>query len=373
MRNIHSLLVDSYTDTYPKGVTTIEQGLAYQPINLDISLNGQEKSFSAYRYAPRVLHFKQATLIGGRYPSIGQHLWINGATYFADKMETPQTVGGVTFNQIQLLAATRQHTTIFASKVILIGGRGNFGHFIFEILPRIVYLRKYLAFGYKFLVLDNFPGRFLDFCLAFGIEKESFLIVEDWANVECTELLVSGCLVHRNPIDRRPALSLDVMYEIRDSVRKWSINSARPPTASLTLFTSRAEERWRRVVNEEAVIRHLSNVGVPLQIFRPDQLPAQSQVDLIDSAQVHVSPIGGASPSSLFMRPNTTLVELTTPAIDGVFAHRLWCALAGVKLERIIGKFNAECLNHGTIEADRDFEVPPSEVTSAVLRALQCA
>ena len=365
---VETLLYDNRQITEMPGVSAVEYGTDYLPENLRLDFNGKLELLHAYNYMPKITHFETATVIGGRYPSVNGAIWINGATYFSDKMEAPGKIGGKPIHADDLLSIKAQRETLRANKVILIGGRDNFGHFLFEILPKIVLFKKYIRLGYKFLVLDNFPARFLDYCKAFSIGPESFLWVKDWANIQCNDLLVAGCLVHRHPVDRRPCLSLPIMNEIRDTVLNWSNNSSRKITSEPVLMISRRNERWRRIVNESSIGSLLAQSGIPILESMPHLLSAEDQVRQMYQAKVVVSPIGGASPSAMFMNAGATLIEISTNQIDGVFGHRIWCALAGVKVQQIIGYFDEDCVNNGVIAIDRDFKVNPRDVLSAVSR-----
>ena len=368
--SFHSLLPDFGKKEPVKGVSVLDHGSRYQELSINNILNGRPDQLSIYDYRPKIIHFREANIVGGRYVTVGNNIWLIGATYFVAKMEFPGEPGGREANLNKLVRKTKSSRPSRHKKIILIGGRNNFGHFIFEILPKMVYLKNFIKFGYKFLLLDNFPRRFLDFCAAFGIFPEHCLFIDAWVNVDCEDLIVAGCLAHRNPINAKPAVSLAVFKEIRDSVRAWALAGARPMEDVAVLFITREQERWRRILNEDEIFREIVRSGAAIAKSKPHLLSAADQVRELNAARVVISPIGGSSPSSLFLPHDGTLVEISTPNIDGVFGHRIWCALFGAKLYQINGYYDEECENKGDLEIDRDFKVRSHDVEAALFSSL---
>jgi len=367
---LYSFLSDYGAEDFPSGVKIIYPGSPYSEQKLPIHFNGKLQTLKAYTYEPRIIHFEKATVLCGRYPHVGNNIWVHGATYFSDQIELPGDDGIIAADEKALRLLMKARRTYFIEKAILIGGRNNFGHFIFEILPKIFYMKKFLKDGYKFLIINNFPVRFLDYCKAFGVCRSDFICVDDWTNVTVNDLICTGSLVHRHRVNRAPALSLSVFKLMREAIVDWAFKQDTEYDARPIILISRLHERWRRVVNEASIATRLVDAGLAPHTSLPHLLTASDQVRQINSSQIIITPIGGASPSVLFMGKGATVVEMTNSRIDGVFAHRTWCAVAGGRLEQISGYFDEHCDNNGELVVDQDFKVEPDAIVAAVCRAI---
>lgn len=367
---LYSFLPDHGAGDFPSGVKMIYPGSPYSEQKLPIHFNGKPHTLKAYTYEPRIIHFEKATVLCGRYPRAGNNVWVHGATYFSDQIELPGDGGIIAADEKALRSLTNARRTYAIEKAILIGGRNNFGHFIFEILPKVFYLKNFIKDGYKFLIINNFPIRFLDYCKAFGIHRNDFICVDDWTNIAVNDLICSGSLVHRHPVNRMPAFSVSIFQQMRKIIIDWAIHQDTEYDPRPIILISRLHERWRRIVNEASIVTRLEDAGIAVDTSLPHLLTASDQVRQINSSKVIISPIGGASPSVLFMGKDATAVEITNSRIDGVFAHRMWCAVAGGRLEQISGYFDQDCDNYGALVVDQDFKVEPDAVVAAVCRAI---
>ena len=57
-------------------------------------------------------------------------------------------------------------------KVVLIHGRDNFGHFLFEIIGKFFLVKNLVDSDYTYLVSDDIPDRFLDYLPLLGVPKK---------------------------------------------------------------------------------------------------------------------------------------------------------------------------------------------------------
>lgn len=74
------------------------------------------------------------------------------------------------------------------------------------------------------------------------------------------------------------------------------------------LYVSRNEARMRRLVNEEAILPALRDLG--FEVIRPGEMPLATQVEKFRNARVVLAPHGAGLTNILFCRPGTTLVEI---------------------------------------------------------------
>ena len=74
------------------------------------------------------------------------------------------------------------------------------------------------------------------------------------------------------------------------------------------LYVSRNEARMRRLLNEEAILPTLRDLG--FEIIRPGEMPLATQVEKFRNARVVLAPHGAGLTNILFCRPGTTLIEI---------------------------------------------------------------
>lgn len=74
------------------------------------------------------------------------------------------------------------------------------------------------------------------------------------------------------------------------------------------LYVSRNEARMRRLLNEEAILPALRDLG--FEIIRPGEMPLATQVEKFRNARVVLAPHGAGLTNILFCRPGTTLIEI---------------------------------------------------------------
>jgi capsular polysaccharide biosynthesis protein len=106
------------------------------------------------------------------------------------------------------------------------------------------------------------------------------------------------------------------------------------------LYITRAGARWRRVTNEDEVMRVLEPLG--FRRVSLDHLTVADQMRLFHEAEVVVAPHGAALANLAFARPGTKVVEFQPRKIQDVF-FRL-CQAAGLEyryLTSLTGPENA--------------------------------
>lgn len=80
------------------------------------------------------------------------------------------------------------------------------------------------------------------------------------------------------------------------------------PSSSGLLYVSRNESKMRRLVNEEAILPALRDLG--FEIIRPGEMPLATQIDKFRKARVVLAPHGAGLTNILFCRPGATLIEI---------------------------------------------------------------
>lgn len=80
------------------------------------------------------------------------------------------------------------------------------------------------------------------------------------------------------------------------------------PAASGLLYVSRNEAKMRRVLNEDAMLPALRDLG--FEIIRPGEMPLAAQIERFRTAKVVLAPHGAGLTNILFCRPDVTLIEI---------------------------------------------------------------
>lgn len=80
------------------------------------------------------------------------------------------------------------------------------------------------------------------------------------------------------------------------------------PSSSGLLYVSRNESKMRRLVNEDAILPALRDLG--FEIIRPGEMPLAAQIEKFRKARIVLAPHGAGLTNILFCRPGATLIEI---------------------------------------------------------------
>jgi hypothetical protein len=144
-----------------------------------------------------------------------------------------------------------------------------------------------------------------------------------------------------------------------DVARPWAVEWLRrrlhvPETkrGTLKLYITRDDVRWRKLINEEAVIARLKKRG--FQVVRPQSLSLQQQIDLFARAAWVVGPHGSGFTNLMFAPRTTRVLECFAPQYVNTVFYCVASAL-GQPYGYVIG--NAPSLSRGTDVQFDDFTV----------------
>jgi capsular polysaccharide biosynthesis protein len=204
-----------------------------------------------------------------------------------------------------------------------------------------------------------------------GIAPEDITLFNETDHLFIQELIVPAISAHRHVRTGDICVDRDVFLEMRGRLVAASMSDlkALPPRENHSieiLYVSRAMERWRRVVNEEDVIRAISKFG-SVEILDPKLLSASAQIDVFRRSRLVVSPLGGASPTTMFCKAGTDIVELSSPLLKGDWGHRVWAGLFDLGHLRLEGVIDG-CRNDGALPIDQDFSLPIDRLSVAMTK-----
>lgn len=100
-----------------------------------------------------------------------------------------------------------------------------------------------------------------------------------------------------------------IVRDFADHLRSIVLETTPPdPSSSGLLYVSRNESKMRRLLNEEAILPALRDLG--FDIIRPGEMPLAAQIEKFRNARVVLAPHGAGLTNILFCRPGATLIEI---------------------------------------------------------------
>lgn len=178
-------------------------------------------------------------------------------------------------------------------------GRTNYAHWMTDHLPSIVYFRDHLkAEGSKLILPRCKESHFsMQAIRLLGLTDRDIFYIED----EVVEFETLSFFSYFG-FDRLPDAAATALASLKATVR----TERSPPTRRL--FVSRPDSRSRRLLNEDIVFDHLSDLG--FSKVAPGLMSVEEQIETFDAAAIVVGPHGAGLVNAGFCRPGTALLEL---------------------------------------------------------------
>jgi hypothetical protein len=185
----------------------------------------------------------------------------------------------------------------------------NFGHFCFELLPRLFALEQ-LDKNLPILICRGLPKKFIELIEVLSgrqvveVSKHTFLSVGE-------NIIIPGCPIRRNK-NRELLINLDAWLYIRQTILA-KYNEIRDE--SQNTFLSRGKSiTWRRIVNEDSICQYLKNKFNMKQEV-PDQLSIKQQVSLMQSSAKIFGLVGSQMMIASFANLNSKLMIAYPPGL----------------------------------------------------------
>lgn len=186
-------------------------------------------------------------------------------------------------------------------------GHSHYFHFLFDLLkPLIWHCRRSADNGnIKVLVRETLAPhqRFALSAVTAAYPHLEIQPMPDDVRISCECLLVPevrGGFAAQHLGDR------DTLLKIRELLLD-HLTAEQGPTDAARLFISRKNQKTRRLVNEEEVLRLLSPIGV--ESVLPETLPFEAQMRLFSSTATVIAACGAALTNMLFCRPGSMVIE----------------------------------------------------------------
>lgn len=244
---------------------------------------------------------------------------------------------------------------------VLLWGNNFFGHWLFTYLMRLTllwYRPEYKRF--PILVPNTIPRRFLDWVRAMGFQH----IVSAEDGVKLRKLIVPSVVTYKGGYDDQRPFLFPPAVEIMRHVLLKDLQLPRQPRERI--YLSRAKDKYRNMVNEDALVKMLSAHNVK-RVFM-HELSLEAQLDLISRSDLIVVHIGSGSPITMFAPRDCVVIELTTEKFWGSFTNRAWAHILGQSFYRVVGE---ERDNRGEMKIDHDCEINVDEVEALIKGELE--
>ncbi len=219
---------------------------------------------------------------------------------------------------------------------IFLGGRANFGHFLFESLMRwAIGSQIPNSDSLPVAIYDGLPARFYEFLDLAGIPKTRRILLDPAVPTRFRRLWRASSPLYRSA-DKDPLWWPEGVRFINREVRSRALSNDSPPntTPRPILYVARGAENWRRILNEADVIECVRRYGGTPVSF--DGLPAKEQVQMVGNARAMILPVGAAAAVSLFAPMDCAVLELVPPTIGALFGPVAYATCLGQPYVRLL-------------------------------------
>ena len=245
-------------------------------------------------------------------------------------------------------------------EAFFLGETDNFGHWIFEFTPKLLWYKKYLLdanINVPILVGEDVPNRWLEVNEPLGIPAKNFHRVKLGKTLKVKKLYICGPSVSKS-LGFKPAfVRADDISELRVIFRNYYKLDLIPKTVDI-LFESRERARWRKIVNEDELIKRVKDeVGLTTEKFFPEAMTFREQIEKLQSSKIFVG-TGASLPFSFFMSKDSLLVEIRNPQRSG-FATNITSDIFRIPYYRPRTKMGDR--NTGPTQMDTDLQIDEDE------------
>lgn len=215
-----------------------------------------------------------------------------------------------------------------------IGGSINFGHWLFNCIGRLNYL-KFLDKNIPIIVHEYVPQRFLD-CISY---------------------------FSSNPVIKIPKGSLCIFENVFVGTTSWFIDEKntywwnenlvkflnykftkdKKITSKRSIFLSRENTNWRQISNEKIIYDQLKKIS--FEKIYIETLPIDDQINLALESKFIIAPIGASTCTYLFSNILTKCVTLTPNIYSPMFCIELYCGPLQLPHKWILGDIDKDKKN----------------------------
>lgn len=201
-----------------------------------------------------------------------------------------------------------------------IGDTDNFGHWLFEFLPKALwYVRLFPKQDIPIIIGKSIPEKWLELLLPLGIDLTKILYFDSGKTYKFNNLINCTSSIKR-VVNAHGAVRSEDFMALRCLIEKYYQHVSYSDRVDC-LFCTRKNARWRKIVNEQEVIAWLkSNFNV--ETFEPENLSIKDQLMMLGKTKLFFGN-GGSTPFSMFQPKDSFLFEIRAPGGHGIVG-RAW-------------------------------------------------
>ena len=224
-----------------------------------------------------------------------------------------------------------------------LGDTDNFGHWLFEFLPKVLwYKRLFPNHDLPLIIGESVPEKWLEFLEPFGIEKKTIERFPSGATVCFDELILCTAPCRRvispglksTPI----AMRLNDFYEIRALVENHFNHIKYQGEMIDCLFCTRKNARWRKTTNEDEVVSWLSEKFSVVELFEPENLSIKEQFNILGRTKFFFT-TGASIPFCMFSPIDSVAFQIRPPEGDGTLG-KCWAQMFKFGHHRVATAYN---------------------------------
>ena len=246
-----------------------------------------------------------------------------------------------------------------------LGETDNFGHWIFEFLPKLLWYKKYLLdanINVPILVGEDVPDRWLEVGEPLKIPAKNFQRVKLGKTLKVKKLYICGPSISKSLDCKSSYVRAEDISELRVIFRQYYKLDLIPKTVDI-LFESRERARWRKIVNEDLLIKKIRDeIGLKTEKFFPEVMTFREQIEKLQSANIFIG-TGASLPFSFFMSKDSLLVEVRHPN-GNPFATNITSDIFRVPYYRPRTKTTDR--NTGPTQMDADLQIDEQEFITSI-------
>lgn len=245
------------------------------------------------------------------------------------------------------------------TEAILLGGSGNYFHWMLDYLPRFEVLERHPAFAGWPLLVNETLSPFQRQCLEhLAISENRLIRLPAPAAVHCRRVAV-------------PMIA-SLGTEFHPASLRWLRETFAPRggdgKAARRLYLSRRDAGIRRVVDEAEVEGAL--LGLGFEILVPGTLGVREQAAAFADASTIVGPHGAGLANVVFAPPGTNVIELVVGQRQTPHYYASLAAACGHRFHRLACHPSPSPVQKTTLhEQDFDMRVPVAKLMAAIAAA----
>ena len=202
--------------------------------------------------------------------------------------------------------------------LVLAGAPGsNFGHWLHQMLPRLelAYQAGWKTQDFEKVLINSTSNNFaIESLLAVGFNKNQFVETFSEMHLQSSNLIVPSIPEAGNPPEW-----------ITSFLRSAYGTPVSKPRRRI--YTSRANSRWRRIINEEELYPVLTSFG--FDIIFPESLSFIDGVRLFEDSEAVCGMHGANLANICFCKPGAKLIEIYHPQHPEIY---YWVTATGAQL-----------------------------------------